>query len=367
MNQLTSKEKEVIELIKKNPFLEQEEIAKQLGITRSSVAGHLARLIKKGILRRGYILDENLEGIAVVGGANVDIKGIAEGGFKYQSSNPGVVHKTAGGVARNVAENLARLNVLTTLFTVVGNDEEGRWLLDVTGQAGVNIQHVAQFFDEKTGLYLSILNEKKEQIGSIADMQIMERFDQEIVQDIIPKLIHHKMVFVDTNLPKKSLNLIIEGLNEKKLPIIVDPVSVKKSAKLKDLLKGIRLITPNKEEAEFLSGIEIEKESDLIKVAEFFFVHGVEEVVITLGAKGVYVATPNKQQLLSSPNVQVKDTTGAGDAFLAGLIYGLKKYNDIFEACNYGSAMAAITLSRVQTVASDLTEDLLENTRKELF
>lgn len=367
MNNITNKEKKIIELIRNNPYLEQEELALQLGISRSSVAGHLARLMKKGVLQRGYILKDNFEEIAIIGGTNVDIKGIANELFRYESSNPGIVIKSAGGVARNVAENLGKLNVPVTLFSAVGNDEDGQWLIKITNQSGVNTQHMIKIHDEKTGNYLTILNEKREQIGSIADMKIMERFNHELLISFLPRLGKTKIVFVDLNLPTDFLEHLLQWLKEKNIKIVIDPVSAKKALKLKGLLNGIELFTPNKEEAEVLSGISINSDDNLLEVANYFLRQNIKQIIITLGEKGVYIANNDRQELLVTPRVKVLDTTGAGDAFVAGVIYGLQNNLDIFEASKYGITLAIITLSREQTVADDLSISLLDKKRRELY
>lgn len=367
MDNITKKEQEIIEIIMSNPLLEQEEIAKRLGISRSSVAGHLARLIKKGYLQRGYILNKQVEGVAVIGGANVDIKGISDTAFRHGSSNPGKVYKAAGGVGRNIAENLARIELSTTLFSVIGEDSEGDWLLDITTKAGVNTKYVERLSNGNTGIYLSLLGDNKEQVGSVADMQLIDRFTEDIILKNLPILLTAKLIFVDTNIPQSSLAFVFKHIKDKQIPIIVDPVSVKKAVKIKDYLEGIYLITPNKEEAEILTGITINTNDDLYSAAKVFFALGVKYVVITLGADGVYVASKEKQSFIPSPKVNVVDTTGAGDAFVAGIIYGLYYQKDIFEACKYGHTMAASTLAREETVAGNLNKEILEYNKKELF
>lgn len=367
MDNITKKEQEIIEIIMSNPLLEQEEIAKRLGISRSSVAGHLARLIKKGYLQRGYILNKQVEGVAVIGGSNVDIKGISDTAFRHGSSNPGKVFKAAGGVGRNVAENLARIELPTTLFSVIGEDSEGDWLLDITTKAGVNTKYVERMSDGNTGVYLSVLGENKEQVGSIADMQLIDRFTEELLMKHISILTTAKFIFVDTNLPQSSLAFILKYLKEKEIPVILDPVSAKKAVKIKEYLDTIYLITPNKEEAEILTDLKIESAKDLDKVAQKLFSLGVQNVVITLGSEGVFVATPYKQSFIPSPKVDVIDTTGAGDAFVAGIIYGLYNENDVFTACKYGHTMAAFTLAKEETVVTSLSQQVIETKMKEMF
>lgn len=368
MNNITNKEKRLIELLRSNPYLEQEELALQIGISRSSIAGYIARLVKKGVLQRGYILKENLDEIAVIGGSNIDIKGISNELFKFESSNPGDIIKSAGGVGRNVAANLGKLQVPTSLYSVVGSDDDGEWLIRVTNQSGVNTQHMFIIHDAKTGMYLSILNDKKEQVGSISDMKIMDRLDKEFLINYLPTINRAKMVFLDSNLSQDTLSFLLKWLKSKNIPIAIDPVSATKALKLKGLLKGIELFTPNKEEAEVLSGMAIHSNNDLKKVADYFLEKiKVNKIIITLGDKGVYVANSKEHKLLPSPKVDIIDTTGAGDAFISGVMYALNIDKDIFEASEYGSAMAAITLNRTQTVADDLSVTLLENKRKELY
>ncbi len=366
MTKLTSKEQEIIEILMHNPYLEQEEIAQQLDISRSAVAGHLSRLVKKGIIQRGYVLNKKTERIAVIGGANVDIKGISDNQLREGSSNPGIVFKAAGGVGRNVAENLARLDLPVSLYSTVGLDAEGDWLIETTKLAGVDVKFVDRKPEESTGRYLSILNSQKEQVASIADMRIMEKMDLAFLKKIYPTLAQMKFVFVDTNLPTESLHSLISWLNEKKIPIIVDPVSAKKAIKLENHLDGLWLFTPNKEEAEVLTGINIDTTEDLEKAADQFLQFGVQQLVITLGSEGVYIATKEGKSFLPSPKVHVKDTTGAGDAFISGVIYGLYQEKSLAEACLYGHAMAALTLEREETVATDLSVQLLENQKKEI-
>jgi len=306
------------------------------------------------------------KGIAVIGGANVDIKGISATDFHYGSSNPGKVYKAAGGVARNIAENLGRLNLPVSLYTVTGDDQEGNWLIDVTAKAGVDTRYVKKVNDRRTGIYLSVLNESKEQVGSIADMEIFESFNKEYINQVIEQINSAKIIFLDTNFSEERLAYIFELLDMKDTIIVTDPVSVKKAGRIKGFLDKVSLITPNKEEAEVLTGIKIESEKDLKIAAQKLRESGVKQVVITLGAEGIFAVTSKQSNKYPGPDIKVVDTTGAGDAFLSGVIYGLYQNLDIFEASYYGLAMAAITLQREESVASDLTVDLLKNTKKEL-
>ena len=102
---LTEREKEILKVIKENPLVSQEEIAKKLSITRSSIAVHISNIMKKGyIIGKGYLINEDPY-ILSIGGANVDIQGYSYSPIKPHDSNPGKVSVSYGGVAKNIIDN----------------------------------------------------------------------------------------------------------------------------------------------------------------------------------------------------------------------------------------------------------------------
>lgn len=119
-----------------------------------------------------------------------------------------------------------------------------------------------------------------------------------------------------------------------------------------EILSQIDIVTPNEVEAEMLTGIPVENEENAHKAAQIFFEKGVKAVVITLGSRGVYVATPEKQQLLPVPKVDVLDTTGAGDAFNGGFVTALSEGKDLWEAARFANALASLSVQRMGTTAS---------------
>src|SRR5690606_2286804 len=126
---LGAQEEAVLALINANPFASQREIAERLGLARSTVAAHIARLVAKGrLLGRGYVLPQP-QRIAVIGGAVLDRKYHARHELIMGTSTPVEGHRNFGGVARNVAENLARLGATVSFVSAVGDDLSGRELL----------------------------------------------------------------------------------------------------------------------------------------------------------------------------------------------------------------------------------------------
>ena len=106
---MTQRERQLLNWIKENPLISQQELADKAGITRSSVAVHISNLMKKGYISgKGYII-HTAPYVTVVGGVNMDIGGRPAAVPVMQDSNPGTVGMSLGGVGRNIAHNLRLL------------------------------------------------------------------------------------------------------------------------------------------------------------------------------------------------------------------------------------------------------------------
>ncbi|MFC6343949.1 winged helix-turn-helix transcriptional regulator [Nocardioides hankookensis] len=123
---LTEREQEIVALLRRDPLIGSAALARELGTTRAAVNVHLSNLGKKGvILGRGYVLSEQRY-VVVVGGANMDVKARSRRSVVAATSNPGTAAMSAGGVGRNIAENLARLGTRPGV-AVERRDLPGDW------------------------------------------------------------------------------------------------------------------------------------------------------------------------------------------------------------------------------------------------
>lgn len=114
--------------------------------------------------------------VTVIGGANVDIKGRVSGPFVPATSNPGIVMLSAGGVGRNIAENLSRLGVDVSLVTVLGDDANGQFLRQACASAGIDMS-LSLTAAEATGTYLAVLDEKGEMVSAVSDMRAIDSLE----------------------------------------------------------------------------------------------------------------------------------------------------------------------------------------------
>ncbi len=295
------------------------------------------------------------EYIVVAGGINVDIKGKAFDGMDIGSSSPGTIEISPGGVGRNIAHNLALLNVPVKLLSAVGTDAQGVKALQETAGCGVCIDHVLHSEGSLTGTYIALLDNKGEMTAALSDMQILERLDVEYFKAKLEILAKASFIICDANLPAESIEFIISVANSCSIPVCLEPVSVKKALKLKNRLKGIDFITPSLDELGALTDMNVQTNKAEHMAAQLIN-SGVQNVITTMGKQGLCYTNAEGSTLYPSFPTIVTDVTGAGDSLTAGFFYGLMKHRSIDKALQCGLAAAAITVSSIETVSPRLSE-----------
>ena len=362
---MTLREKEILQILKNNPMISQQEIADMLDISRASVAVHITNLMKKGqILGKGYILrKENY--VTVIGGSNMDIQGFPNNSLVMYDSNPGKVDISMGGVGRNIAENLSRLNVNTKLISAIGNDLYGNTILSECKNLNIDVNDCLVSDEYSTSIYVSILNNSKDMQLAISHMDIIEKLDESFIHSKHKSIDDSKAIVIDTNLSNEAIDFITRTYSH--LPIFVDTVSTAKCLKIKDILDRFEGIKLNKYEAETLSGIKIENLDDVKKSCEFFINKGIKNVFITLGGDGVYCANTDKAVHIPGVKINIINATGAGDAFMSGIMYGFMNDLDLEETAKFSVGASILALSHKNTINPNLSVDLINQTIKELI
>ena len=362
---MTLREKEILQILKNNPMISQQEIADMLDISRASVAVHITNLMKKGqILGKGYILrKENY--VTVIGGSNMDIQGFPNNPLVMYDSNPGKVDISMGGVGRNIAENLSRLDVNTKLISAIGNDLYGNTILSECKNLNIDVNDCLVSDEYSTSIYVSILNNSKDMQLAISHMDIIEKLDESFIHSKHKSIDDSKAIVIDTNLSNEAIDFITRTYSH--LPIFVDTVSTAKCLKIKDILDRFEGIKLNKYEAETLSGIKIENLDDVKKSCEFFINKGIKNVFITLGGDGVYCANTDKAVHIPGVKINIVNATGAGDAFMSGIMYGFMNDLDLEETAKFSVGASILALSHKNTINPNLSVDLINQTIKELI
>lgn len=291
--------------------------------------------------------------IVVVGGANLDVKAHSTRVAVARTSNPGSVLRSAGGVGRNVAENLARLGTEVCLVAAVGADAAGEEVLAATAGAGVDVSRVARV-EHPTGTYVAVLDADGELVVAVADMKATEALAPSDVDAAADVLGAAGLVVLDGNLRTDTLGRALEVCAAAGSRVVLDPVSVPKAAALAGLLSSrtpLLTITPNADELAALGGS-----------ADDLHGRGVQLVWTRLGAAGSRLSGPGGVvDVAPVPAPEVVDVTGAGDAMLAAFCHALLAGSSPAEAAAYGQAAAALTVASPHTVRPDLTDELVRS------
>jgi pseudouridine kinase len=302
--------------------------------------------------------------VAVVGGINMDIAGFPYGQLIPGDSNPGRTKLSSGGVGRNIAENVALLGNHVEMYSVVGDDIYGKSLLDETSLSGVDMTRVKVIPEASTGTYMAVLDEKMDMHVAISSMDIYGFLDRDYILKNQKEISTSEIVAFDTNLSRDNLQFAANLFKDRKL--FLDTVSSEKAKIARDIIGLFHTIKPNRLEAQILTGIRIENEHDLMESAELLHGKGVTNVCISLGSDGVFFSSSNEKGIVKIPDVRIKNATGAGDAFQAGLIHGELNGMSLLESSKFASAMAAMAMDSESTINKSITIDKVLNLSKKM-
>jgi len=354
----TKRERELLRLINSNPMISQDQLAKKLDITRSSVGVHISNMVRKKLIKgRGYVTQSESY-VSVIGGSNIDLQGSTENPLALNDSNPGEISMSVGGVGRNIAENLSRISIPAKIFSYVGADALGEFLIDETQRANVDTSYIKKHNALPTSQYLSILDDNNDMLVSISDMRIINEMSIEDIKNSSNILNQSSVIVIDTNIPTKVIKYITNEYSH--IPLFLDPVSIAKTSKIINIIGKFHTVKPNRLEAELITGIKITGKQSMLKAAQNIFDQGCKQIFITLGKEGVFYYDGIEHGKYCQQNIEVNSANGAGDAFVAGLVYGFLKLNSIIKTAKYASAAAAVALKSKNTISSDMSPKNIE-------
>ena len=355
---MTQRERQILQLIESDPLISQQDIAKKLGITRSSVAVHISNLTKKGcIAGRGYVLRSGSYAV-VAGGVNVDIGGRSFAPLVAADSNPGTVSISLGGVGRNIAHNLALLGTDVQLLSAYADDVNGERVAASCSELGIALSHALRVLGGTTSTYLYLTDEKGEMALAVSDMEICKKITPAYLAAQLPLLQNAQVVVADTNLPEESLQYLADNCTA---PLFVDPVSTVKAKKLLPILGKVHTLKPNRLEAELLSGVAIRTRADLDRAADVLMSKGLHRLFISLGSEGVYAAMGQQRLVLPNLPGSMVNTTGCGDAFMAALVWAYLEGMDLGQTALAGLAAGSIAMESSQTINPALSASAVQS------
>ena len=315
------------------------------------------------VTRDGYIF--------CIGAANLDIHGFSSQPLLARESNPGAVHRSAGGVSRNIAENLVRLGHRVKLVTTFGDDLAGRYLHDRCTQLGIDTSHALTVEDIPTSTYISLNDPDGDMALAVSDMRVLDALSRAHLESISDQIDGARAVVIDAGLPPDCIEYLAEryagrrggsyGASGGGPAVFVNPVSVKKCVRMHQYTGHFFGACMNRTEAATLSGIPIDSHSDIPRAATALHQAGIAQVFITSGVEGAWYCDGLKEGHLVAPAVQLRNATGAGDAFTAGVVHAYMSGRNIREAARTGLAVASLALESSDTVSADVRSATVES------
>ena len=292
-------------------------------------------------------------GIVVIGSTFVDIKGYPDSQYIPAGRNAGRVRQVHGGVTRNVAEDIANVELRPTFVTVLDHSGTSTDVLDKLRRHHVNTDYVRRT-DDGLGTWLAIFDNRGDVVSSISRRpellaigDILDEKGDEIFENA-----DSIVVEIDMEVPLLKQIFALAERYGKDIYAVVSNMSI--AMERRDLLKRVACVVCNLQEAELLFSEEYEDMTS--EEFRFVLVRRVQQaqiprMVVTMGGDGaVYASLDGESGVCPAGKVDVIDTTGAGDSFFAGIAIGLTYGKSLGESCVIGTRLAASVIATKENV-----------------
>ncbi len=276
--------------------------------------------------------------ITIIGGCNMDYFAHTFNPIKLKDSNPCLITKSFGGVGRNICENVSREDIPCHFFTILGNDSDGKNIKNDLKTKNIIVHSPNS--NKETGKYFAVLDDKKDMVLAACDESIIDGLTIEYLNEHYDIINNSLFIVLDANLSSELIQNIFKIFDNKK--ILVEAVSETKVLKYAPYLSKIDLLKVNYQEYNTLLEYTNEKPNHLI---------------ISNGSESVIYKHNNETFEIEVPKIKnIKNVTGAGDALMSGIIYGLYHNYDMITSIKKGIKWAGLTCLVNESVYSEKIE-----------
>lgn len=249
-----------------------------------------------------------------------------------------------GGKGANQAVAAAKVGGSVHLVARVGKDPLGEIALEGFLRAGLRTDYVTVDEQSHTGVALIMVNEDGENQIAVAS-GANARLSPEDIQAARNAIVGAGILLVQLEIPMPTVEAAIRLASDAGVKVLLNPAPAR--ALDPPVLRRIDFMTPNENEVENITGIRVETEKDAAEAARILLHHGVKTVLITLGARGVYVAGDGIGKLIPAFAIEPVDSTAAGDVFCGTLAVAIAEDKPLLDAVRFANAAAAISVTRL--------------------
>jgi pseudouridine kinase len=292
-------------------------------------------------------------GIVVIGTTFVDVKGYPFGEYVPTGRNAGRVIEVHGGVARNIAEDIANVGLAPTLVSMVDESQLSDDLVNRLARCGCDTSYVGRA-EGGLGMWLAIFDETGDVAGSISRRPDTSGIERILINRGDEIISHAESVCIDLDIDAPILERVLDLALQHGKTVYSPVTNIAIACERRNLLDKVSCLVCNQQESGVLFSSELGSASpDEMRAAlpgELARI-GLRSAVVTMGAQGsVFAQMDGKGGWCPAHVVEVVDTTGAGDAFFAGVAIGLSDGKSLEESCSIGARLAASTIASEENV-----------------
>ena len=254
-----------------------------------------------------------------------------------------------GGKGANQAVAIKRLGGNLIFMAKLGNDVLGRHSVGYFKKEGIDTRYIALDEDSASGVALISVDDHAENSIVVASGANMLLNEQD-VDKMLEEMCEGDILLMQLEIPLQTVEYAARKAFGKGVKVVLNPAPAR--SRPKELFRHLYMVTPNRIEAEMLTGIKIANDADVEKVAEEICAMGVKNVIITLGSKGCLIREEGVSYRIDAFKVEPVDTTAAGDTFNGALCVGLSEGMDLKQAAVMASKASSIAVTRMGAQSS---------------
>ena len=278
-----------------------------------------------------------------VGGANIDLCGRSYAPIEPRDSNPGEIEISAGGVTRNICDNLARLGADVKLVSAVGDDLFAQIICEQSAQAGIDVSHIYHTPGRSSSMYLAILDNSGDMHVALSDMHVLQNLPLDYLERKRELIVNAAVVVTDPCMKAERFERVLSYCRPGQI-VCVDPVSTAYARALIPYIGQIHTVKPNRLELEILAGQPVDTDARLESACETLL---------------------KRFRRKLRPVTNMVNASGAGDAFTGAMLYATMRGMTPEEILDFALAAGIAAISHRNTINPEMSPTLIQTILEE--